>query len=79
MTSHRSCRFRLDSGQIEAVDDNVAALLRAKTHAERLAMVSDCDRAARTLIAAILRQRHPDWTQRRIIAAVAGRMSGEPT
>ena len=67
-------KWRLDDGQIEVLDDAVAEVLRRKTPAERVAMISDCHRTMRLLIEGHLRTRHPAWDKARISAEVARRM-----
>jgi hypothetical protein len=68
-------RWRLDPGQIEVVDDAVAEILRRKTTAERVAMISAAHRTMRLVIEGSLRTRHPDWDQTRIMQEVARRMT----
>jgi len=70
-------KWRLDDGQIEVVDEAVAAILRTKTPAERLAMAFAANETARALIAGRLRTDHPDWTDAQVKAGVARRMMGE--
>ena len=67
-------QWRLDDGQIEVVDDCMAEVLRRKTPAERVAMVSAAHRTARLLIEGRLRTRHPDWNDARVSDEVARRM-----
>ena len=67
-------QWRLDDGQIEVVDDRLAEVLRRKTPAERVAMVSAAHRTARLLIEGHLRTRNPDWDDARVSAEVARRM-----
>ena len=68
-------KWRLDDGQIEVVDDAVAQVLRRKTPAERVALISALDRTMRLLIEGHLRTRHPDWDDARIAAEVVRRMT----
>ncbi len=68
--------LRLDDGQIEAVDDSVAELLRRKTPAERVAMIGEANRAMRLVIAAQVRSCRPDWDDRAVLEEVARRMRG---
>lgn len=70
-------KWRLDDGQIEVVDDAVAAILRKKTPAQRVAMVFDCNATMRKMVAGRLRARHPDWSDSQIQQAVAQRMTRE--
>jgi len=66
--------WRLDPGQIEVVDDQVAAALKRKTPAERLAMVFEANRTMRALIAGHLHSTHPEWDEDQVQAEVARRM-----
>ena len=61
--------------RIEVIDRQYAAILAAKTPAERLAMVADCFRSATMMLAAGARLRHPDWNESNVAAEVARRMS----
>lgn len=49
--------------QIEVVDEAVAAILRTKTPAERVAMSCDAHRTARLLLTAQVQRQHPDWDE----------------
>jgi hypothetical protein len=60
--------------RIEVIDRAYAAILAAKTPAERVALLVDCERSTRLLLAAGERLRHPDWTEDQIAAAVAKRI-----
>ena len=53
---------RLDSGQIEIVDDAVAEILRLKTPAERIALAAAAHRTARELLTARVRSLFPKMT-----------------
>jgi len=68
---------RLDDGQIEVVDPALAEVLRRKTTAERIAMVSSAHTMARLRIEAHLRTRYPDWPDDRIAREVTRRMTRE--
>jgi hypothetical protein len=72
---NRKIPWRLDPGQIEVVDEAVAAILRQKTAAERIAMASAAHRTARELIAGNIRTLHPDWTAEQVQREVARRMT----
>jgi Rv0078B-related antitoxin len=67
----------IDPRNIEVVDDDLAAALRQKTPAERIAMTADANETARKLAAAGIRHDHPDWSQRDVEREVARRMLGE--
>jgi hypothetical protein len=49
--------------RIEVIDREYAAILAAKTPAERVAMASSAHRTARTILQALVLQLHPDWTE----------------
>jgi hypothetical protein len=67
--------MRLDRGQIEVVDDEMAEVLRHKSGAERLAIANSLFVFARDVILTKLRQEHPDWDEGRILAETARRLS----
>jgi hypothetical protein len=58
----------------EVVADQVAAVLRQKSPAERIQMAAEAHDTARTLVAAGIRHVRPDWPDVRIKAEVARRM-----
>jgi len=64
----------IDPRRIEVVDDAVAAILRTKTPAERIAMGFECNRMVRLRIEGHLRTIHPDWAVEQIQAEIARRM-----
>jgi len=66
---------RLDAGQIEVVDESMAAILRLKTPAERIALAGDANRTARAMLAAQIRSRHADWTETQVLSEVARRLA----
>lgn len=68
-------KWRLDDGQIEVVTPALAAVLRTKTPAERIAMVSAANKTARLRLEGHLRSRHPTWPDARITREVAERMA----
>ena len=65
----------LTESQIEVVDDRVAEILRRKTPAERVAMVSGAHRTMRLIIEGAIRTDHPDWDDEQVRAAVVRRMT----
>ncbi len=67
--------MRLDPGQIEVVDDEMAAILRHKTGAERLAIASGMFASARRMLLSHLRATHPEWSQQQILREAARRLS----
>lgn len=70
---------RLDPGQIEVLDPLVAAVLREKSPAERVAMIFACNRTMRLRLYGQLHSRHPDWDDAQIQNEIARRMLGGAT
>jgi hypothetical protein len=62
--------------RFEIVDDQMAVVLRAKSPAEKVEMISAASRTARLLMAAGIRYRHPTWSGEEVQAAVTRRLSG---
>jgi hypothetical protein len=60
--------------RVEVIDRRYAAILAAKTPAERAWMIDDCHRSARILLAAGERVRHPNWTVQQVSLAVSKRI-----
>jgi Rv0078B-related antitoxin len=60
---------------IHIVDDKLAELLRAKTEAERFAMIDRSWRFAHQMIQAMIIHEHPDWSDDQVRQEVARRMS----
>ncbi len=63
--------------KLEAMDDATADMLRKKTPAERLAMVSDANDTLRILVAAGVRWQHPDWDEAQVQKEMVRRMTRE--
>lgn len=61
--------------RIEVLDDEMAAVLRAKTGAERLRIASDMFASARKMLINSLRSQHPDWTDQQVNAEAVRRLS----
>lgn len=49
--------------RIEVIDRTYAAILAAKTPAERVAMASEMHETAREVIQRVVLQLHPDWSE----------------
>jgi hypothetical protein len=62
--------------RMERIDPNLAAVLRAKTPAERVEMIAAANRTARLLAAAGVRYEHPDWSDEQVQHAVIRRVCG---
>jgi hypothetical protein len=63
--------------RLEAVDDEVVAVLKRKSAAECVAMIGEANEMARLLAAAGVRHVHRDWTDAEVHAEVARRMLGD--
>ena len=59
----------------EVLSDSLAAILRTKTPAERLAMALGSWRFLRDLIRRTAAQQHPEWSEAELDRHVARRMS----
>jgi hypothetical protein len=68
--------FVPDPKRIEVVDEAVAANLRTKTPAEKVAMASAANRTARLMLQARIGEMYPNWTESEVMAEVARRMRG---
>ena len=62
-------------GDIEVVSDEMAAVLRSKSGAERLAIASGMYRSARQMLISHLRSLHPDWDRSQVEHEAAKRLS----
>ncbi len=60
---------------IEVLDDEMVAVLRNKTPAQKIAMVAAAHRTARMLARAGVRHLHPDWSEEQIQLEVLRRMT----
>jgi hypothetical protein len=60
---------------IEQVDEQMAAILRAKTGAERVAIANRLFIFVRGKLESLLRHDHPDWDEARLQREVSRRIS----
>jgi len=67
--------MRLDRGQIEAVDDAMAEVLRHKTPAERIRIGFNIWLSAQKMLMVHLKSIHPDWNTKQVQTEVARRLS----
>ena len=67
--------MRLDSSQIEVLDEAMVGVLRQKSGAERLRIADRLFAFARDGIRSTLRAQHPEWDERRINLETARRLS----
>ena len=64
-----------DLSRIEVLDDAMAEVLRTKTEAERLAIAHRLWEHARSMLEAMVRREHPQWTDEEVGREVARRLS----
>ena len=67
---------KIDPRNIEVIDDDLAAVLRQKTPAERVAMITAANRTARLIATAGVRFQNPDWDETQVHAEVLRRVCG---
>ena len=65
----------MDRDGFEVVDDEMAAVLRTKTGAERLAIASAMYTSARRMLLSHLTAEHPDWSEEEVQREAARRLS----
>jgi len=68
-------RLRLDSGQIEVVDDTMAEILRRKSPAERIRIAFNLWISTHAMLTTHLTKTHPDWDAKKVEVEVARRLS----
>jgi hypothetical protein len=67
--------MRLDRGQIETIDDDLADVFRHKTSAERIQIGFNIWLSAQNMLRAHLKSIHPDWNIKQVQTEVARRLS----
>lgn len=65
----------VDPRNIEVIDDEMAAVFRAMTGAQRLKIASDMFSSARRMLLSHLAAEHPDWDEQRLHEETARRLS----
>jgi hypothetical protein len=75
MLSYHETAMRARSSRIEVVDEDLAAILRQKSGAERLEIASWMFSSARSMLINHLRWLHPEWDDERIQKEAARRLS----
>jgi len=66
--------MRLDRGQIEVVEEAMAAVLRRKTGAERLRIANSLYGSTHRQVIHALQVEHPHWDDERVRAEAAPRL-----
>jgi hypothetical protein len=65
--------MKLDIRRVEIIEDQVAAVLRSKTPAERLRIGFNIWMSARRMLLSHIKHSHPDWSQLQVENEVARR------
>lgn len=60
---------------IEIIDDDMAAVWRKLTPAQKMRTVDAMFRSARTMITCAVREAHPEWEEQRVAREVSRRIS----
>lgn len=64
----------IDPRNIEVLDDEMAAVFRAMTGAQRLKIAHDMFDSARSMLLSHLAAEHPDWDEQRVQEETARRL-----
>lgn len=67
--------LRLDRGQIEAIDDKIAEIMKTKSGMERLNMAWDAWAFFEKRIKIHLKNKHPEWTEDQIQKEIVKRVT----
>ena len=67
----------IDVRRIEVLDEAIVEVLRAKTLAERVAMVFEAERTMRLMLETQIRSGHPDWSDDQVTREIARRWNPE--
>jgi len=62
---------------IEVIDDDIAAVLRKMTGAQKLRTLDAMFQSAAEMIESSVRETHPNWPQERVRREVAKRIAGD--
>lgn len=62
--------------RVEVVEDEVAAMLRAKSGMERLRLAHEAWELCRERLTAFLYAKHPEWSRKEVLQEVARRLAG---
>ena len=60
--------------RIEVIDDEMTAIYRSMTGAQKIKIASDLFASARRMLASHLAAEHPDWDERRVGEETARRL-----
>ena len=67
--------LRLDRGQIEVIDDDMAKVLKKKTSAESISIADNLWTSAHDMLMSLIGKVHPEWDIEQIKKEVARRLS----
>lgn len=59
---------------IEMIDDDMVAIMRSKTIAQKMAILNDAHRTARKLVRCGVQMQHADWSVEQVEAEVSRRL-----
>lgn len=68
-------KLRLDTGQIEVIDDACARIYASKSPVERLKIASGMWRSANKLITLAVKSQYPHWSEQEVCHEVIRRLS----
>jgi hypothetical protein len=68
-------KLRLDTGQIEVIDDVCARIYASKSPAERLKIASGMWRSAKKLLTLSIKSQYPHWSEQEVCREVIRRLS----
>ena len=66
--------MKIDPTRIEVIDDQMAAIWRSKTGAERIAIANGMIRSVRQVLESHLKSAHPEWTPGQLSREVGRRI-----
>ncbi len=68
-------KLRLDTGQIEVIDDDCARIYASKSPSERLRIASGMWRSAKKLLTLAIKSQYPHWNEQEVCREVIRRLS----
>ena len=67
--------MRLDKGQIEVLDEDIAKILKTKSHADRIRIGFSLWTSSCNMLRSHLKSSHPDWSKEKVDSEVVRRFS----
>ena len=68
-------KLRLDTGQIEVIDDACARIYASKSPTDRLKIASGMWRSAKKLLTLSIKTQYPHWSEQEVCREVIRRLS----